>query len=370
MAQSTFDYRLFHLFPVERFEAVMLRGGHNDVYNPFVKDEFVRRLHKDMGGVAASGTLMSLFINGQHKAFYNPTERLDHDFFRTWYNSDKEWDVITQRDVRNGDSVEWNNMHQLLPQQYLTLAANYQKALQMDRHVDDFIDYLIIQLCCGNWDWPKNNWTAARERSANANWRILPVGRGGLLEIRQLSMTGFDDMPNSTPAGDPSSRPYRSLKANPDFKQAFADRIQKALLRRRRPDGAQLRMRWFHQLRRDMAQVLPGMNQFVANTWIPNRQQHHDEHLHAEGFFWLQGPRLALMDDRSGADMSADGATADHCQSDGSGTIWYTINGADPRLPVAPDQTTTVLVAEMRRKACSCRAPISLSLDRRGTSLQ
>jgi len=98
--KSWFDYDMFPLFPVDSFKSVILRGGHNDVNNPFIKDEWIRRLHKDMGRLAAGGTLMSLFINGKYKAYYNPTERLDHDFFRTWYNSDADWDVITQRDVR------------------------------------------------------------------------------------------------------------------------------------------------------------------------------------------------------------------------------------------------------------------------------
>ena len=64
-----------------------------------------------MGGVAASGTFANLYLNGDYKAYYNPCERLDHDFFRTWYDSDKDWDVITQRAVRNGDDVALYRSH-------------------------------------------------------------------------------------------------------------------------------------------------------------------------------------------------------------------------------------------------------------------
>ncbi|HUT46835.1 MAG TPA: chitobiase/beta-hexosaminidase C-terminal domain-containing protein, partial [Sedimentisphaerales bacterium] len=48
--KSMLEYPLFP-FEVETFKSIVLRGGHNDRVNPFIKDELIRRLHKDMGHV-------------------------------------------------------------------------------------------------------------------------------------------------------------------------------------------------------------------------------------------------------------------------------------------------------------------------------
>ncbi|HRT51273.1 MAG TPA: lamin tail domain-containing protein [Anaerohalosphaeraceae bacterium] len=339
--ESRLYHNIFPLFPVDSFKAVMLRGGHNDDRNPFIKDEWIRRLHKDMGRVAAGGTLMNLFINGKYKAYYNPTERLDHDFFRTAYNSDADWDVITQRDVRNGDSVDFNNMRNFVRNNSMAVDANYRRAADWI-DIDDFIDYLIIQLYCCNWDWPQNNWTAARERSPGAKWRFYLWDVEGSLESNSLT---YVRLPELNSGGDPSSQLYRSLKASPDFRQAFADRIQQHFF----ADGAltenNLQMRW-HQLRREMAQVLPGMNQYVSTTWIPNRRSVMLEAFTNEGLFGQQGPAFYIDGRPLRGGYARHGARLTMTIPFGSGTIWYTTDGVDPRRPVVPDQTTTVIVPE------------------------
>ncbi|MBE0534281.1 MAG: lamin tail domain-containing protein, partial [Phycisphaerae bacterium] len=342
---SRFDYPMFDLFPIDSFKALMLRGGHNDVNNPFIKDEWVRRLHKDMGGVAASGTLMNLFLNGKYKAYYNPTERLDDDFFRAWYDSDADWDVITQRAVRNGDSVDFNNMRNFVRNNSMADDTNYRRASEWI-DINDFIDYLIIQLYCANWDWPQNNWTAARERTANAKWRFYLWDVEGSLEAGHVGTVRLGEL-NS--GGDPSSQLYRSLKASPDFRQAFADRIQKHFF----ADGAltrhNLEMR-FHQLRNEMSQVLPGMNQSILTYWIPGRHSVMMNAFITEGLFGPEGPVFNIDGQPVRTGYVRDGAVLTMTKPGGSGTIWYTTDGVDPRRPVTPDQTTTILVPESASK--------------------
>ena len=50
----------------------VLRAGMNDKCSPFVKDEWMRRLFKEMGGVQETGTFANLYINGYYKYYYNP----------------------------------------------------------------------------------------------------------------------------------------------------------------------------------------------------------------------------------------------------------------------------------------------------------
>jgi hypothetical protein len=100
------NYPLFP-FEVQEFKSIVLRGGHNDRTNPFIKDELQRRLHKDMGNVASVGTMANLFINGEYKGFFNPCEHIKDEFCKQWYKSDEDWDIMTMNGVRDGDAVSF-----------------------------------------------------------------------------------------------------------------------------------------------------------------------------------------------------------------------------------------------------------------------
>ena len=108
--QSRLEYPLFPLSTAEQFETVVLRAGHNDRSNPFIKDELLRRLHRDMGQVACMGTFANLLINGEYKGFYNLTEQVKEESCQQWFNSDKPWDVMTMNGIRDGDSASWDAM--------------------------------------------------------------------------------------------------------------------------------------------------------------------------------------------------------------------------------------------------------------------
>src|SRR3712207_8398937 len=54
-----------------------LRSGKNDITNPFIRDEFARRLLLDMGQVCVRGDFVNVFVNGVFKGYFNITERPD-----------------------------------------------------------------------------------------------------------------------------------------------------------------------------------------------------------------------------------------------------------------------------------------------------
>jgi hypothetical protein len=336
---NSFDYQMFPLLPVDSFKSVNLRGGHNDVMNPFIKDEFVRRLHKDMGRLSVVGTLMNLYINGYFTNYYNPTERLDDDFFRNHFNSDNEWDVITQRTVRNGDNVAWNSMLNFFYNNNLAEAAKYQQADALF-DIPDFIDYLIAELYANNWDWPQNNYTAARERIQDAKFRFYLWDVEGSFVPGDLYAERISQLNSQN---GPLARIYRALKVNPDFKQLFADRIQKHFFN----DGAltrpNLEMR-FQQLRKEMSTVLPSMDLNILNSWIPNRTNYLVGEFNKEGLFPLQGPVLKIEGSPNYGGYIRNGAGLTIERPGGSGSIWYTTDGTDPRIPVTPDIQTSIVV--------------------------
>ncbi len=266
--EKRLEYPLFPSSNAQEYATVLLRAGHNDPYNPFVKDELLRRLNRDMGQVSCAGTFANLFINGEYKGYYNPTEQVTEESCQQWFDSDQPWDVMTMSGVRDGDSISWNEM--------LNYARNHNLAdpvfyAEMCKRLDVvcFIDYLIIRLWPNDWDWPQNNWSAACERSPTGQWKFFLWDAEGTFERNQEVLDRFGEL-NSQ--GSANSVVYRALKANKDFRMLFADRLYRHFY-----NGGALTVgnvqRRFYEMRDQLRGVIPSMDTYIPATWVPARSR-------------------------------------------------------------------------------------------------
>ena len=123
---NRFDFPLFPYEPDgEKKQCIVLRSGKNDSCTPFAKDEFVRRFFRAMGGVQLTGSFVNLYINGVYKAYYNPCNRDNSQFFQEWYGTDNEFDVITQSGLRDGDTIAWDAFLNYIDTHDLSIPDNY-----------------------------------------------------------------------------------------------------------------------------------------------------------------------------------------------------------------------------------------------------
>ena len=344
---SRLEYPLFP-FEVERFKSIVLRGGHNDRNNPFIKDELLRRLHKDMGNVASVGTMANLFINGVYKGYFNPCDHIKDEFCRQWYNSDKDWDVMTMSGIRDGNVVSWNNMISYARNNNLSDDTHYQ---EMGRRLDipAFADYLILQLWSGNWDWPQNNWAAASERSEEGKWRFFIWDAEGGMFSDRLNTVYFDRLNSQNNA---NGYLYRALKVNSTFRQVFADRLYKHFFNNGALTEANI-SKCFIELRDEMRGVIPYMDMYVLNTWVPNRLDVFLAACVREGMYTLSGPKFSVngLEHYGGYLPPGDVLTmTDHGRFH---AIYFTLDGSDPIRPEAPQPKgngSTTLIAENTSK--------------------
>jgi len=346
-SKNMLEYPLFP-FEVERFKSIVLRGGHNDRVNPFIKDELLRRLHKDMGHIDSGGTMANLFINGQYKGYFNPCEHIKDEFCRQWYNSDKDWDVMTMNGIRDGDTVSWNDMINYARGHNLSDDTNYQ---EMDRLLDipAFADYLILQLWSGNWDWPQNNWAAASERSEEGRWRFFIWDAEGGMFSDRLNTVYFNSLNSQNNA---NGYLYRALKVSSTFRQVFADRLHKHFFNNGALSEANITIRFF-ELRDEMQGVIPNMDMYVLNTWVPNRLGIFLDACVREGMYTFSGPTFTVdgLEQHGGSLLPGEAlAMTDHGRFR---VIYYTLDGSDPISTEIPPQNTnasTILVAENTSK--------------------
>jgi hypothetical protein len=352
---NRFEYPFFPFIETERYKCIVLRGGHNDRCTPFVKDEWARRLFLEMGGIQLTGTFANLYINGQQKNYFNPCARDDEEFFQEWYGSDNDFDVITQSGVRDGDSVAWNNLVNYANTHDLSNNADYEYvAARFD--IPTFIDFLILEIHIGNFDWPGNNWTIHRERTDAGVLRFTVWDAEGLAETwifgdncEYCYKTAFEDFPTWTsPTGlnnlswDPISQLYRALKANPNFRQLFADRIHKHYKNNGILSLTHLLNKWW-DVQDDVSAVLPYQMTYVPNIFLPQREPYVMAAFEENGLFNRSfGAPVFYVNSIykfGGYVSSSDTFTiTDPCSS--SGTIYYTTDGSDPRMPAGGQQRT------------------------------
>lgn len=221
------------LSPVKEWPDFRCRAGKNDPYNPFIKDELMRRLHHDTGQCALPGILVNLFVNGHHKSYYNLTAHGREKFLREYFRRpDSEWDVRQVADVADGDSAEYNAVMAFLKNTSFTSLANYLQAEER-LDLDNYIDYLLVNAYGATGDWPHNNYIVARERAAGARWIFLlwdaegafgGFGKDVTWDTFQRDLVGTDQLSAVTHL---TRVPYKALIVSPEFRLRVADRIQR-----------------------------------------------------------------------------------------------------------------------------------------------
>jgi len=352
------EYPFFPFIPVERYRSIALRAGHNDICSPFIKDEWVRRLFLEMGAAQLTGVFANLYINGQYKEYYNPCGRLDEEFFQEWFNTDNNFDVIDQGwEPRDGDRIAWDSLLDYAESHDLANTYAYEHVGSM-LDIQEFIDYLILEIHIANFDWPNNNWAVYRERTDGAKFGFAIWDAEGVAETwvvrNNWDIDAFDDMPSYDPQGLNGGpwdlcRLYRALKANPEFRQLFADRVHKHYYNGGIMSEAHLLETWWEVLA-EVSDVLPYQDTFIPDEFLPRREELMLLAFHDNGLFNLdvKAPIFYINGSYQHGGHISTGDILTITNPNSSGTIYYTLDGTDPAVPGTSGQQNidTIFVTE------------------------
>jgi hypothetical protein len=224
------------------YERFRIRAGKNDIRNPFIIDELFRRLSSDMGNGASLGVINSLYVNGSLKGYYNMVERLREPFFRSLHsnNDGAQWDVLQYEgndNIAEGDKTAWDDMISRLNAAINT--QNWQKVLEV-ADVENMANYYLLNIYGATWDWPHNNWVAAKERSAEGRYRLYvwdaegAMNNAGNRPVSQEMIRNYIAGTSTGQNGQTGTRGelrdlWRGLNRWEEFRLLFADQIQKHL---------------------------------------------------------------------------------------------------------------------------------------------
>lgn len=339
-SERPLNYPFFGDSPVTRFKDLRIRAGKNDISNPFVRDELMRRLYLGTGQKSSIGIFNTVYVNGVFKGYFNLCERLREGFMQEHHNSTEAWDVQQVNEFSSGDPLHWKKTMAVVRTNNLATTAGY---LQVHDYldVDNYIDYIIVNAFAAMWDWPHNNWVAARERSPQGRWRFyMWDAEGG------FGTTGRDTAYNTftsdliiNDAMTTSSRYihalYTLLRVSPEFRLRFADRVQKHFFN----GGCMVKTNMqaiFIELRNAINPIMQEtigstVNESFYQTWIVSdtRRTNFFTQLTQQA---LWPATLAPEFSHYGGIVSA-GTQVSLSNPNGSGTIYFTTDGADPRAP-------------------------------------
>ena len=382
------NYPFFGSDYADEIDTIALRGNYFDTWtfqsddgglggpccgrsrSLFLRDQFAHETHQAMGAHAIAGNFVHLYINGQYWGLYNPTERPDEEFLQSYFGgSEADYDVIkTGVDIVAGDLAGWNEMMTIVrgngPHGSLANDAAYHD-LQPYLDIGAFADYLLLNFYGGNHDWPHNNWYAVRNRTESGPFVFYEWDAENFLFSVDSDRTGIS---NANTAGEI----YSNLRQNDQFNLLFADRAQRhmfndgvltpaaaaarfqAIVDTIRPALNPESARWGDELQEPPHNTFDDFDAAVAeklDNYFPVRTDMVLGQLRSAGLY--PATAAPTLSQHGGHVESGFPVT----MTAPAGTIYYTLDGSDPRLAdgsVNPDAvvfdygsaTSTTLITE------------------------
>ncbi len=350
------NFKLFADSPVDRHNTFVLDGVLNhswlhpgsDQTNTalYVQDQYVADLHNAMGGYSPHGSYAHIYINGLYWGMYYTHERPDHAWAAEMFGANEdEYDAIKHNSggvINNGiggsATANYNSMVNAANAvqsdpgsltKYLTLTQ------KLD--IDNFITYLLANWFPGNHDWPHKNWYATHRNHPDGKWRFHSWDAEHTVE-------GGNDV------GESPSDIHDKLDGNAEYRIRFADHIHKYFFNNgplSYPASAQLFQKRIDQIYRPIVgeSARWGDNRrstpYTREDWLKTANDKLNSYLPGRSNTVLNYLKSAnLYPSISAPVFRINGVNqhGGHVDTNGrltmsaSGTIWYSLNGADPRI--------------------------------------
>ena len=225
-------YNIIPTADVKDFDKLVLRANANDRApgGAYIRDQLTRDLHKDMGGLVSNGTWCMLYVNGKNYGVYNVVERMDEEFMAS-HTGKGEYDIIkTGNTILSGTRDAWEDLRRFVESTDLSKKENYE-TLKRRVDIDDFTAYMIVNLWGQNYDWPHNNWYAAR-KLPDGKWRFMCWDsewgiRGGPYKP-DTSSYAFIDSGGAYGFGT-QRKMFIALLGNPEYREFYQAEVRRHL---------------------------------------------------------------------------------------------------------------------------------------------
>lgn len=223
---------------VTSFNRLVLHSGGQDwPYPPLtnwtlLRNQLAAELAFEVGGYATRSQPAILFLNGESWDIYQIRERIDEDFLADRYGMDAV-DLLDSpesalRETLIGDRAHWDALMAYVESHDLADPAAYAH-VQSQVDLENFIDYVVIQIYSANTDWPAHNVYQLRPRTPGGRWQWLfwdsdnGFGADVYSQIETDMISHLLDY-NHPETGGRDVLLFRKLLHNPTFFERFITR--------------------------------------------------------------------------------------------------------------------------------------------------
>ncbi|HDQ44149.1 MAG TPA: T9SS type A sorting domain-containing protein, partial [bacterium] len=392
---------------VSKFDKVDLRtsqnyswaykGEGNDTgrHNTMIREVFARDTQRDMGMPYTRSRYYHLYLNGVYWGLFQTQERVDADYAETYFGGDTEdYDVIKKDPERGGIEANdgnldaWHRLWEIARRGFNTDADYYlvqgrnpdgsrNPASPVLVDLDNLICYMISVYYTGDFDSPIsafsgntaiNNLFALYNRARQDGFKFFRHDAEHSLFLQEGGIPG---------AGIDRTGPYRcgetrdqfnpqwlhqQLANHPVYRLRFADWVYRfffdggaltpeAVTRRLEERRDQIETaiiaesaRWgdskVSQPRTYHKDWLPAV-EFLIDTYAPIRTEMVLNQFRDKGWFPdVPAPRI------SHTTGMISGGEVITLTAEGEGIIYYTLDGSDPYLPLASENSSTYALIE------------------------
>lgn len=372
--QPDLEYPVFGETAATRFDTLVLDARLNNTWHygggveprnqrgraQYVRDQYAANLHNAMGGTSPHGRHVHLYLNGIYWGIHTLHERPDDNFAASYFGGKNEhYDSLKHNpnDLLQGSSGSYLRLHELADRN-LKENANYQ-AVRQRLDIPAFIRYILVNYYVGNQDWAHHNWYASFNRvAADGRWRFHSWdAEKGLHDV-------MDDVTGRNDQGAPTNL-HHDLIDNREYRLRFADMAYQAL--RHGVLSPKTAARHYRDLTENINLAMRlesarwGDNQrnapFTRLDWLETRDEIFGEtgdllvplynyFARRSGIVLQQFRDRGWLPAAEPPTFNRHGGRVDkgfplEISSKASGTIYYTLDGSDPRIPTKGGEVTT-----------------------------
>ena len=190
----------------------------------FIQDGFISDLQNAMGGYAPHGRWVHLYLNGLYWGMYELHERPDEHFASEYLGGvDDDYNVLkhSMNNVANGSNTSYQELLDRVRMD-MTDPANYESVLEL-LDADSLIDYMLANFYGGNTDWAHKNWYAGQNGvDPDGRWRFHSWDAEHVLKNVNENVTGKSNTAGPTEI-------HTQLTYNAEYRLLFADHVHRHL---------------------------------------------------------------------------------------------------------------------------------------------
>ena len=394
------------IFPdsqIKSFDTLVLRGCFNfgwagtingqESKSQYLRDPFIRNIQNDMGQVCGHSRHVHLYVNGMYWGLYILTERTDESFAASYFGGDKDsYDAMNAGEsedgsdngkVINGDRIAWDEMFDIVHP--LSWAGSSSQYAQIHEYLDvkRFADYSIINHWGANYDWPRHNWRAVRKRGPGEGYKFMAWDEEWTVSYLEPQWSGMGDLKNVINTGKLTSKNtnnpghlFWQLADNDEFRLLYADHVHRHCFNNgnlyvdpenifwdtNNPARTPLSARW-----KSMADIIDRAvvpesarwgdtwttnpyvytrnvewvteRDYIISDWLIHRTTNYLRICRNEGFY----PTVAAPSFSQFGGHFDSGFSLSIVNKNGGGTVYYTLNGSDPRTPYSEIPSTSAV---------------------------